>query len=118
MIAMSKKLYPTDVLQQAQNVLGGWNQITPLPAFGTLTAPLLTTEISAAAAFNSQIAALEAQLTDKRNQRDAAYVAVWDKVKRVRSAAKGIYGDDSSEYEMVGGTRLSERKSKARKAAV
>ncbi len=29
---------------------------------------------------------------------------------------KAIYGDDSSQYEMVGGTRLSERKTYARKA--
>jgi len=29
---------------------------------------------------------------------------------------KAIYGDDSSQYEMIGGTRLSERKSPARKA--
>src|SRR5215212_2961680 len=114
---MSKKLYPTDVLQQAQNVLGGWNQITPLPAFGAMTAPLFTAEVSAAAAVVAQITALEAQLADKRNQRDTAYINLWDKVKRVRSAAKGIYGDDSSQYEMVGGTRLSERKSPARKTA-
>ncbi len=59
--------------------------------------------------------ALEAQLTDLRNQRDALYAGLWDKVKRVRSTVKGIYGDDSSEYEMVGGTRKSERKHPARK---
>ncbi len=39
-------------------------------------------------------------------------------VKRVRSAVKGIYGDDSSEYEMVGGTRKSERKRPVRKTEV
>ena len=53
---------------------------------------------------------------DKRNQRDALYAQIWDKVKRVRNGVKGIYGDDSSQYEVIGGTRLSERKTPTRKA--
>ena len=36
---------------------------------------------------------------------------------RARMGIKVIYGDDSSQYEMVGGTRLSDRKTVARKAA-
>jgi hypothetical protein len=40
---------------------------------------------------------------------------MWDKVKRVRAGVKANYGDDSSQYEMVGGTRLSERKSPTRR---
>jgi hypothetical protein len=43
---------------------------------------------------------------------------VWDKVKRVRAGVKSIYGDDSSEWEMIGGTRLSERKSPTRRVQV
>jgi hypothetical protein len=31
-------------------------------------------------------------------------------MKRIRSVIKGTYGDDSSQYELVGGTRLSDRK--------
>jgi hypothetical protein len=50
-----------------------------------------------------------------RNQRDALYTELWDKVKRARSGVKANYGDDSSQHEMVGGTRLSERKSPTRK---
>jgi hypothetical protein len=34
---------------------------------------------------------------------------------QVRSVIKGISGPDSSEYEMVGGTRKSERKKPKRK---
>ncbi len=30
---------------------------------------------------------------------------------------QGIFGDDSTQYKLVGGTRLSERKSNTRKAA-
>jgi hypothetical protein len=58
---------------------------------------------------------LEAQLTNLRNQRDTLYTELWDKLKRVRNGVKANYGDDSSQYEMVGGTRRSERKAPTRK---
>lgn len=48
--------------------------------------------------------------------REAAHEDLWDTVKRVRARVKGIYGDDSSQYEMVGGTRLSEGKTVRRTA--
>ena len=60
---------------------------------------------------------LDAQLTDVRNKRDELTAKIWDEVKRVRSTVKGLYGDDSSQYEMVGGTRVSERKTPVRKAS-
>ena len=68
-----------------------------------------------AATLESQMASLEAQLTDARNRRDALYTGIWDKVKRVRNGVKAMYGDDASQYEMIGGTRLSERKPPTRK---
>ena len=113
---MSSRKYPTNVIEQTQDVLGGWNQISPVPAFGTLTAASFTADVTAATALEAQITALEAQLTDKRNLRDAQLSALWDKTKRVRSSVKGTFGDDSSQYEMVGGTRLSDRKSSRRKS--
>ena len=61
------------------------------------------------------ISDLETALLNKRNQRDEVYANVWDGMKRVRAAVKGIYGDNSTQYEMVGGTRMSERKSPSRK---
>ncbi|WPD21112.1 MAG: hypothetical protein SD837_12980 [Candidatus Electrothrix scaldis] len=39
-----------------------------------------------------------------------------DHMVQVRSAVKGIFGGNSAEYDMVGGTRTSERKRPARKA--
>ena len=60
---------------------------------------------------------METELTDKRNQRDDVCVTLWDQVKRARSGMKAIYGDDSSQYEMIGGTRVSDRKAPVRKKA-
>jgi hypothetical protein len=113
---MSKRKYPTNVIEQSQDVLGGWNQFSPVPAFGTMTAASFSADVSSATALEAQIIALEAQLTDKRNVRDAQFAALWDKVKRVRNSVKGTFGDDSSQYEMVGGKRLSDRKPSRRKA--
>jgi hypothetical protein len=54
-------------------------------------------------------------LTDLRAQRDELLQSIWKKVKRVRAGVKANFGDDSAEYKMVGGTRLSERKPHIRK---
>ena len=113
---MANKLYPTNVLEQAQSVLDAWHQIKEDMTFGDLTATMLSTDILQAGPMEAQMTNLETQLTNLRNQRDALYQAMWDKVKRVRAGVKANYGDDSSQYEMVGGTRLSERKSPTRKA--
>ncbi|MGC1377881.1 MAG: hypothetical protein WA821_16735, partial [Anaerolineales bacterium] len=51
------------------------------------------------------------------NQQDVVCSDMWEQVKRVRNGIKGIYGDNSSQYEMIGGIRKSERKRPVRKAA-
>jgi hypothetical protein len=107
---MGKRKYPTNVIRQAQKVLNGLSQITPAPTITGVTVAGLTTEIAAVATVESQIASLETQLNDKRNLRDAQCAALWDKVKRSRNTVKGTYGDDSPQYDLLGGTRLSDRK--------
>ncbi|MCX6064732.1 MAG: hypothetical protein NT121_03120 [Chloroflexi bacterium] len=67
-------------------------------------------QITAAGPILAEINRLETQLMVQRSQRDALNDDLWDKIKRVRSTVKGIYGDDSMKYEMVGGTRVSDRK--------
>ena len=57
-----------------------------------------------------QFTAAEITLSKLRNDRVAAQKQLRDSRKRILSTIKGIYGDDSNEYEMVGGTRMSERK--------
>jgi len=114
-LIMARKLYPTDLLEQAQTVLDAWKQIKADMVFGDLTLPMLSADISQLDPIMAKITNLETQLTNLRNQRDALYGVIWNKVKRVRAGIKANYGDDSSQYEMVEGTRLSERKPPARK---
>ena len=112
---MTKKPYPTDIVKQAQSVQDAWKQINATLTFGDLTSEMLSTDIAQAGPLENQITDLETQLTNLRNQRDDLYLGMWDKLKRVRSGVKANYGDNSSQYEMVGGTRLSERKSPVRR---
>lgn len=112
---MPGKTYPTDVIEQTRIVLDAWRQIKEDLTLGDLTLSMLAGELAQAEPSEAAIVNLENQLTEARNQRDALYTAMWDKVKRVRSAIKGIYGDDSSQYELVGGTRKSDRKTPTRK---
>jgi hypothetical protein len=112
---MPNKPYPADILTQTQSILEAWKQINPDLTLGELTQAVLEGELTDSGPILAQINSLETQLIHLRNQRDAIFASMWDKVKRVRSGVKAIYGDDSSQYEMVGGTRSSERKAPVRK---
>jgi hypothetical protein len=114
---MARISCPSNAIQQAGAVLEAWKDIDAQLKFGEVTIAALEAELEQVRAELSRIAALEAQLIDLRNRRDALTVSVWDKVTRVRLGVKGFYGDDSSEYEMVGGTRRSEYKHSKRKKA-
>lgn len=114
---MPGKPYPTDILEQARSVYDAWRQINEEMTFGDLNASMLAADIENSGPIEEQITNLDTQLTNLRNQRDALYTAMWEKLKRVRAGVKANYGDDSSQYEMVGGTRKSERKTPTRKAA-
>ena len=113
---MSKKYFPPDVLTQAQEILVGWGQVSATLTFGTLNPAALTADITLLGPIETNISKLEIQLAEQRNQRDVLYNAMWDKIKRVRAGVKANYGDDSQQFEMVGGTRTSERKTHVRKA--
>ena len=95
--------YPQNALQQARSVLTAWPQINDGLTFGDLNLEALTMDVESVGSTHAQINNLETQLTHLRNQRDAQMLAVWDKVKRVRAGIKSIYGDDFSEWEMIGG---------------
>ena len=58
---------------------------------------------------------LAAQMDDSSNRYDAQENLMADWNRRVLSAVEAQYGPDSSEYEMVGGTRKSERKRPSKK---
>ena len=107
---MPKKLYPHNLLAQTKDILAGLATIEPVVTFGPMDPASLTAEVDQIHDVEGKIRALMAQLTDLRNQRECLYISVWDKVKRIRFGVKAFYGDDSSQYKLVGGTRVSDRK--------
>ena len=115
---MSKKLYPSNVLKDAIRVLEAWKDIGEGLAFRDLKIEGLAADIEGIYQTQPELADLEHQLLEVRNRRDALYLAAWDKVKRMRANVKGLYGDDSVEYELVGGTRRSDRKKPRRSPKV
>jgi hypothetical protein len=114
---MSKKQTPTDLIEQSKSLLSSWAQIDEQLVFGPLSASALTMALKRANSLEDSITDLENKLTDLRNQREASNEALWDIVKRARASFKGLYGDDSSQFEMVGGTRVSDRKTARRTPA-
>ena len=65
---------------------------------------------AALAAVNAAVDLLAAAV-DRKNR---GYAVMAELRKRLRAAIKGIFGDDSLEYERFGGKRLSRRKRPSR----
>ena len=112
---MRSKTYPHDILDQAKDVLTGCKEIDPNLNVGTMTQDAFAEVLTDTRSLQSEIDALEKRMTTIRKQRDDQLSAIWDTVKRTRSTVKGTYGDDSSQYKLVGGTPMSDRKRPARK---
>jgi hypothetical protein len=107
---MPKKLVPSDLVEQAKRVLDAWGKIDEQLSVGGLRIGDLVMEINQIHQAEANVVGLENDLTNMRNHRDALYESVWDKVRRMRAVIKGMYGFDSPQYELVGGTRTSDRK--------
>ena len=113
---MAKKMFPSDLIDQAISIQDAWVRIDEGLTFGSLNMSALVMDINGLRNVELNLVGLENQMTELRNQRDALQESTWDKVKRVRASVKGIYGDDSTQYELVGGTRLSDRRTARRTA--
>ena len=106
---MSRKI-PSDVLDQAIAVQDAWSQIDEELTFGTLNIGALTMDINGLRSAELSLVSLEHQMIEMRDKRDALKESTWDKVKRARGGVKAYFGDDSTQYNIIGGTRLSDRK--------
>lgn len=80
-----------------------------------ISADVMATKIGALEAKVGEIDALNADKTLLVNEKGDLAEDVSDYIVRSRSVVKGLFGTDSSEYDMVGGTRASERKKGKRK---
>jgi hypothetical protein len=111
---MAKKFIPTNLLEQAATIQDAWSRIDPKMTLGSLSLTALITDVGNLRGIETDLVSLENQLTALREQRNLMQKSTWDKLKGVRSMVKVVYGDDSLEYELMGGTRRSDRKSPRR----
>jgi hypothetical protein len=81
----------------------------------SISAAEMATKIAGLETAVDELDALNAERTRLVNVKAEQAGIVSDYIVQVRSAVKGIFGADSSEYDMVGGTRTSERKHYTRK---
>jgi hypothetical protein len=97
------------LLKEAGQVKEALEKVGPgLP--DSITVAEMETRIAALEAKVSAIDALNAEKTRLVNEKKAEAGLLSDYIVRVRSGVKSVFGQDSSEYEMVGCVRLSERK--------
>ena len=108
---MARQRRTSAVLETARQRLAGLKQIDTAPDFGgNLNAAggeaVITDCANELDSYNQNNAALDEQQNVVDTKEDRA----GDWSKRVLAAVGAKYGSDSSEYEMVGGTRTSDRK--------
>jgi len=112
---MARPKRSSKILETARQRLVGLKKITPAPNFGpSLKQSDYEVEITGYSddqdGYNGDVAALD----DRQNRLDARERGLGDWNRRILSAVEAQYGPDSSEYELVGGTRRSERKKPVR----
>ncbi len=113
-MARLKKSSP--VLETARQRLASLKSFKTAPDFGpNLTIPGYEAKSNSVAArldaYNQALAALDQLL----NEFQAEEAELNEMNRRILSAGEAVFGPDSSEYEMLGGTRKSERKRPTRK---
>ncbi len=112
---MARQRRTSTVLETARQRLAGLKSITPPPTFGpTIT---LNSFEAATLAFDQKVKSYNeavASLDDLQNDLEADEDTLREMNKRILSAVEAQYGPDSSEYELAGGTRQSERKKPAK----
>ena len=112
-----RKRTSTHTLEKARHILAGLKQISPKPDFGpALTEAMFETEITGYSADLDAFNSVLSEVDDKQNRLDDRKQRLHDFSQRIQAAVKALYGPDSSEFEVVGGVRRSDRKKPVRKA--
>jgi hypothetical protein len=114
-MAKKKRLSPNQKAE-LKNDLAGLKTITDYKPtkdeFKTIEVETVDTHVDSV---DEQIAQTEAHLADLRNQSADLGTLYVKKIKGVRQQVIAQYGDDSPEYETVGGKRTSNRRSPVRR---
>lgn len=114
---MARAKRSSTVLETARQRLAGLKSITPAPEFGDdLSLAAYEAELNAFStnldSYNQELFSLD----DKQNAVNAAEANLREKNRRMLRASEAKYGPDSSEFQLAGGTRVSDHKRRTRKS--
>jgi len=115
---MATKVSATKALNQASGIEKVWKANATLKlGKDTENVTLLDYQASVKTVetLNQDIADLGLELKRLKDNRADAALILNRYNTRARSAIRGVFGPDSSEYDLAGGTRTSDRKSPTRK---
>jgi hypothetical protein len=114
---MQQKLSEADLMAEGRRVLAVLGGVEPkLPT--DLNSARLTTILTSFDTTTSSVKSLKSDLAAAVEAKDTAMGELKEFLKRAKAGAKAAFGDDSLEYERLGGKRASERKRKSSKTAV
>ena len=113
---MARTKRTSKILDVARQRLAGLKGITPKADLGTNMAENYEAKVTSVAArldaYNQKLAELDQDQNDLQKEE----AELNDLNRRILAAGEARYGPDSSEYEMLGGTRKSERKKSTKKS--
>ncbi|HST50994.1 MAG TPA: hypothetical protein VLJ61_03205 [Pyrinomonadaceae bacterium] len=113
---MARLKRSSTILETARQRLSGLKSITPKPDFGAaLDIDQFEQDINALSASLDKYNETVSLLDQMQNSLEDDEAKINDKNKRMLAATGAQYGPNSSEYEGVGGTRLSEHKRPSKK---
>ena len=115
---MARLKRTSNILDTAKKRLSGLKGITPKANLGpNLTDTIYQAKVDAVSALLDAYNQKIAELDQMQNDLQAAEAELNELNRRILSAGEAQYGPDSNEYEMLGGTRKSERKKPTKKGS-
>ena len=96
-----KSSFPRNALQQATTVFQGWRELGESLQVPNLTLAEYEALYQRALALCERVDELHRERQEMVQQRNALLVELWDLTKRIRNAARAMYGDMSKEVEVV-----------------
>lgn len=106
---------PAEVSADADNILKVWSANTDFK-LKDLTLDQFRQDRTDLETVLKELQKKDDEMTPLRNRRDDLTSRIKTACTRARAGIKGYFGEDSTEYELAGGTRASERKKSGRKA--
>ena len=115
---MARQKRTSAIIETARKRLSGLKGISGATSFGpNLTAAIYEAKLDAVSALLDAYNQKIAELDQMQNDLQAAEAELNDLNRRFLAAGEAQFGPDSNEYEMLGGTRKSERKKPTKKGS-